>query len=1246
MRRASRLLSETSPYLLQHVHNPVDWYPWGEEALARAVEEDKPIFLSIGYAACHWCHVMAHESFTDDRIAELLNENFVSIKVDREERPDVDAIYMAATLALNNGNGGWPMSAFLTPQGEPFFAGTYFPPHDSVQGPGLSTLLSRLAEMWKNERSTLQEQARQLTEHIQRGHRTLPATGVSDDALYSACRSLHKQFDLAFGGFGDAPKFPPSAALSLLMRQHRRTGQKELLTMVKRTLDMMMSGGLFDQLAGGFSRYSVDNKWLVPHFEKMLYDNALLADVYLEAFQVTGRSSYRAVVRETLDYLLREMQSPQGAFFSSSDADSEGGEGAYYLWTTAEVRSALGEPLATHFCEFFGITEQGNFQGKNVLSTRRSLKDVASRLGISDATLVSSIEAGRAILLQTRTLRSPPSMDDKILCGQNGLLIRALANAGRALTDPKYIEAAQHAADFVLGDAEIGEGMRMRDGRLVRTFRAGQSRGKAFLEDYAYLADGLLCLYEAGGGSEYLGVCESLCRRMCADFSSSEGAAENFGALFSTPIHHEKLISRPVTGHDEALPNDNAVAARVLARLAHHTQNDEYRRRALGIVVAFSAAIKRSPRAFCTMLGVVDFLLEPPLEIVLSGAADAELWAHMAQILGHSYLPQRVEARLHSKTDELGSGSPLARDRFVPGMTRTYLCRNSVCEAPIESAEELSMRLAFLAEENLRSRRRELMAGDISGRATAEGTAAWRVRCPLPENAFTTLDGLWISRIGLGTYRVGLDHLDHKKALRAALLGGINLIDTSPSFALGDSERLIGQVLSELIGEGAIERENVVVLSKVGLALGPLAAELEQKRLEGTLDGEAVPLSSRGREANDASLESGAYCLTPSFLVEQVENSLARLGLRHLDICLIQSPEHLLSAGLSKDHALSVLREAFAALKVLVQEGKVGVLGVLSNTLCGPTHSPLHLSLGEILEAVDSAGASESFRVIELPINLAESEAVQPSDGGSFLDVAQRAGLAVLACRPLSVTNESALLRLVDPPALSNNERARNLSGARYRVASLEAEFETTLAPALRVSGRIGPQAILPLSSALGQAIEKVETLSQFEQAETTLVTPKIRQLLAQLEELLQEEPRWEVFRERYIEAVGVWLACVRQRAIERTLARLAEIRDAALTSPFSAHIGEFWCAKPWVQRALDPLLGTSGITCVVLGMRSQEQAEQALFILRVFAESENNLDGSTDQLSSGEWTMSEPSSAERSPNDPMDGTVKPLGEN
>ncbi len=671
-REPNRLIGETSPYLLQHAHNPVAWYPWGEEALARAAREDKPILLSIGYAACHWCHVMERESFEDEAIAALMNEHFVCIKVDREERPDLDSVYMAATIAMS-GHGGWPMTVFLTPDQRPFFAGTYFPPRDAYGRPGFPTLLARIAEVFREDRAGVDAQAGQLTQAVRVQLEGSSRGAVSSELLSAAAEQLRASYDPRFGGFGGAPKFPPSPALRLLLRVHARSGDASLLDLVRGTLDGMKNGGIYDHVGGGFARYSTDERWHVPHFEKMLYDNAQLARVYLEAFQVTGEPEYRRVAEETLDYALREMQSERGGFYSATDADSEGVEGKFFTFTHAELAAILEPPLLERFCAAYDVRAEGNWEGTNVLWTPRPRGSVERELGVTPDELAESLARARALVYAKRAERVPPLLDDKILVSWNALMIGALAEGARILQRPDYARAAERAADF------IASVMKRPDGGLYRTARDAKAHLAAYLEDYAYLGDALIDLYECGGDERHLREAERLCTRMLTDFADPEGG------FFQTAHDHERLIARGRAAQDDALPNDSAVAALLCARVSYHFDRPALRERAQATLDSFGGLLPRAPRAFASMLAVLDFLSGGPVELALVGSDTGR--APLAAAAAAVYLPNRCIA--HLRPGE-ASDLPLLRDKSgLADEALAYLCRDFVCEAPLKEPAAL-----------------------------------------------------------------------------------------------------------------------------------------------------------------------------------------------------------------------------------------------------------------------------------------------------------------------------------------------------------------------------------------------------------------------------------------------------------------------------------------------------------------------------------------------------------------------------
>ncbi len=677
---ANRLIHETSPYLLQHAHNPVDWYPSGDDALARARELDRLILLSIGYSACHWCHVMERESFEDPSIAALMNEHFVNIKVDREERPDIDEIYMAATVALNQGQGGWPMTVFLTPECEPVFAGTYFPPTDRFGRPGFPSLLTMIARAWKDDRASLRNQAQLLRQHLQATTRIGPRTLVSEVELQGAVEHYARVFDAQFGGFGPAPKFPPATSVSLLLRLYHRFNDEHALEMARRTLNAMALGGMYDQIGGGFARYATDRKWLVPHFEKMLYDNALLAGAYLEAHQATGSSLYRRIACETLDYVLREMTSPEGGFFSSTDADSEGQEGKFFVWRPEEIVDILGEERGRWFNTFYDITQEGNWEGVSIPNCPRPMEDVARDLGLNARELDSALDAARELVYQARVTRVPPGLDDKILTAWNGLMINALAEGYRITGLQSYLNAACRAAAFLL-DTLMDE-----HGCLLRTYRNGKAHLAAYLEDYAYLSEALITLYEVGGDVRHLRAAERLLGVVLAQFADLDS-----GAFYHTAKDHERLIVRYREGSDGATPSANAVAALALARISYHLDREDLRDAARQAIEAYGQMIVQHPRAFAKSLHVVDFLLDGPVELALVGVPDSPDTKGLYRAVAAHYLPNRIQAQGDPRAPESWAGLQLlAGKTLVDGHAALYVCRNFACERPIIHPTEVS----------------------------------------------------------------------------------------------------------------------------------------------------------------------------------------------------------------------------------------------------------------------------------------------------------------------------------------------------------------------------------------------------------------------------------------------------------------------------------------------------------------------------------------------------------------------------
>jgi uncharacterized protein len=695
-RHTNRLIHETSPYLLEHAHNPVDWYPWGTEALAKAKAEDKPILLSVGYSACHWCHVLREESFENEDTARLMNELFVNIKVDREERPDIDALYMDAVQAMT-GSGGWPMTVFLTPDGAPFYGGTYFPPRERYGMPGFPQVLRSVAEFYRTRRDEVEQQAEQFrTYYRDRGETPLPLpegivpakVRVQPDVLDAAADRLLAQFDAVNGGFGRAPKFPQPMGLAFLLRIYSRGSADDeernarLLSLVRLTLDKMAAGGIYDQIGGGFHRYATDAHWLVPHFEKMLYDNALLAPVYLHAWQITGDGRYRRVCEEILDYVLREMTDPAGGFYSTQDADSGGEEGRFYVWTPAELREALGDADAAIVGDLWGVSDRGNFEGRNTLHVARDEGEVASAHEISLEELRALESRAREQLYAARSQRVWPGRDDKVITAWNGLMLRAMAEAARALDRADYRQAAIATATFLTEQL-------LADGRLQRTWRGGTAKLDGYLEDYAALANGLLSLYEDTGDMHWFSAARSLADDMLDRFWD-----EARNSFFDTAADHEVLIGHPRELTDNATPSGSSLAAEALLRLAAFTGEDRYRDVAARTLLPLAGAMAEQPSAFGHFLSALDDLVGPLHEIALVGASDDPAFQSLRHMLASRYLPRTVLAYARP-TDSASAAVPLLADRvLVDGRPAAYVCEGFVCRQPVTTPDALLTLLA------------------------------------------------------------------------------------------------------------------------------------------------------------------------------------------------------------------------------------------------------------------------------------------------------------------------------------------------------------------------------------------------------------------------------------------------------------------------------------------------------------------------------------------------------------------------
>ncbi len=659
----NRLVQESSPYLQQHADNPVEWYPWGEEALQKARREDKPIFLSIGYSACHWCHVMARESFEDQATAEILNRHFVSVKVDREERPDLDRIYMSAVQAMT-GSGGWPMSVFLTPDGKPFYAGTYFPPRPRYSMPSFQQVLTTIADAWQNRREELLEGSDRVVASIER-QMAARATEreLEPRTLTQAFRNLRRDFDDAHGGWNGAPKFPQPMAIEFLLRLHHATGEPDTLGMATGALDAMARGGIYDQLGGGFHRYAVDERWLVPHFEKMLYDNAQLARVYLHGWQVTDEPLFRAIVEETLDYVVREMLDPDGGFYATQSAESEGEEGRFFVWTMDQVRDTLNEE-ADAFMAAYGVEPGGNWEGKTILTFSGTWEE---RQALTKA---------RQRLFEAREERVRPERDEKILTSWNGLMLAAFAEAGRALERDDYVQVARRNASFLL------EELRADDGHLLHTWRDGEAKVRGYLEDYANLIDGLLALYQTTFEPRWYQAARALAERILAHFRAPEGG------FFDTSDAHEELITRPRSLQDNATPSGNAMAALGLLHLSQLAVEPRYAEEARRSLRQIQGMVGRYPLGFGQWLSALEYALTETREIAIVGDPQETEVQALLEICADGFQPHRVLAV--GDAGEMENPVPLLRDRpRVDGQATAYVCVDFTCRRPVTEPEAL-----------------------------------------------------------------------------------------------------------------------------------------------------------------------------------------------------------------------------------------------------------------------------------------------------------------------------------------------------------------------------------------------------------------------------------------------------------------------------------------------------------------------------------------------------------------------------
>jgi aryl-alcohol dehydrogenase-like predicted oxidoreductase len=975
--------------------------------------------------------------------------------------------------------------------------------------------------------------------------------------------------------------------------------------MVRTTLDAMAAGGIYDHIGGGFARYSTDERWLVPHFEKMLYDNALLARVYVEGYQVTADENYRRVACETLDYILKEMTSPEGGFYSATDADSEGVEGKFFVWTPEDVRAAVDhDEDARRICAYYDVTSAGNWEHTNVLHTAKSVEAVAKELGISAGELRDTITRLRPKLYAARTKRIAPGLDDKVITAWNGMMISAMAEAGRVFGLPRYREAAERACDFLLKTLSTS------DGRLLRTYRAGTAHLNAYLEDYAYFAEGLIDTYEAGGEERYLLASVRLAERMLADFADSQ-----HGGFFTTATGHEALIMRSRESPDGATPSGNAVAASVLGRLSYHFAREEFRQAATAAVRAYGRQIARYPRAFAKSLIVVDLLMNGPVEIALVGRPGESGTQSLRAAVNGTYLPNRVLA--YRDPGQTETHHPLLQGKtLVNGKAALYVCRNFACGRPVTDPAEFPALLDPTQQASLSptSEQKVLRGILCPGHATVQGTAAYAARNihdgnEALANGFGLFGatGLTVNRLGFGTYRVGQREGEHREALRTALRRGCNLIDTSTNYMDGESEQLVGSVLRDMMRAGDLARESVIVVSKIGYVQGQNLTQAQAREKSGK------PYPEMVKYGDDI-----WHCIHPDFLADQLTLSLDRLGLATLDVCLLHNPEYFLShatrLGGNEPRDLSVLRKEFYArlqrafeyFETQVQAGRLCGYGVSSNTATSPPDDPGATSLSWMIDAAKSAAttvgtASHHFHVLQCPMNLYESGAALIKNtgthhGSTLLEEAMRERIAVLVNRPLNAmpVQRGGVVRLADVPVPPPEAECE---AQQRKVAALEEEYRSSLAPAVAHSGQgMLPADFFRWADELTRIRGQVQGLEHWEQIEQQMIAPHVNQVLRALAEAFTGTvaEQWESWRDRYVPELLALLRTLHREASEKS-----RLRSDELHRTLNPLLPDERRTATLSQKALWVLASTPGVTSVLNGMRTPAYVEDALHILR-----------------------------------------------
>ncbi|MDH5562775.1 MAG: aldo/keto reductase, partial [Nitrospirota bacterium] len=1089
-------------------------------------------------------------------------------------------------------------------------AGTYFPPTDKWGRPGFGSIVTNIGEAWIKDQSNIVQQAERFTSRLRSALKPASPLAVGEADIEAAVKQFLRDFDARYGGFGRAPKFPPATGLSFLLRQYHWSRQEKILTMVTKTLDGMATGGMYDHIGGGFARYSTDDEWLVPHFEKMLYDNALLARTYVEAFQATGLERYRRVATETLDYILREMTAPEGGFYSATDADSEGVEGKFFVWTPEQIREVVtNEEDATRFCAYYDITEAGNWEHTSIPRTPKSLETVAKEYGCSPEELQRTVDRLRPMVYHARLQRVPPGLDDKIITAWNGMMIGTMAEAGRVFNHQPYIESAICAADFLLTT------LSRPDNHLWRTYRHGKAHLNGCLEDYAYAAEAMLEVYEATGIERYLHEAVALGERIVEDFQDRE-----HGGFFTTAVDHETLILRGREGADGATPSGNAVAASVLARLSFHFDREDFRTAATNAVRAYGQQIGHIARGFPKSLMVVDLLLRGPIELALVGSTDDKNYSQLRTAVNSCFIPYRIMA-YHEDPDVVTSHPLLAGKTPVNGKAALYICKNFACQAPITDPEAVPQALQHPQKTTTQTgeTRQALTSTGLPGHATPQGTGTYvanilaSARTTRPSShGYASLGstGLTTSRIGFGGYRTSLGVEDHRNALEKALQEGCNLIDTSTNYADGESERLVGTVVKDLIAKRFITREEIIIVSKIGYVQGKNLARAE------SLEQAEKPFPEMVKYG-----EGIWHCLHPEFLDEQLTLSLDRLGLATLDVCLLHNPEYFLSDAKNRNLSINAiqlndlqqefyrrLEQAFVYFESQVTVGRLQYYGVSSNTCTATPDNPEATSLSRILEAAQAAAqqvglSHHHFQVLQLPMNLFEAGALLTHNTGkdhshTVLSLTQEKEIAVLVNRPLNAIpgKGGGMIRLADPQAEISNT---NFEAQQPKVAALEHDYKQVLGPNIPPPDKgASPLDYFNWAEELKRVRPSVQNLEHWDQIESQTIGPHVNrafQLLTQhFTGRKEEEKIWESWKNKYVPELIALLKIMRMEAAQKSAKKLAEIRQ--VIDPL---LPEDKREEPFSRIALWTVASTTGVTSVLNGMRHPAYVNDSLTILQ-----------------------------------------------